>query len=327
MQKQKADLDIESGKFERIYLISGDEPYLIKYYKDKLKNAIIPEKESLNYAYYDNVSDNIEKIKDFVNTMPFFSDRRLVIIEKASVFKKDTGLADFVPLIPDTSTVVICDEEIDKRSKLYKAIQKNGAVMELKKLNMQDLKVFIVSRIKKADKGITEKDCEYLIESIGDDLYTVVNEVDKCIAFAGDSKAVDRRTIDSVCSMQIENKIFEMVDAILQHKASIAYRLYGDLLSLHENSFGMMAVIRNNYNKLLIVKEMMDNGRPMGEIMSITRMADWQVRKNMQKIKNYSSERLVAAIKVIVDTEYSIKTGNIGEQTGIEIMLANLLKL
>ena len=60
MQKQKADMDIASGNFEKIYLLCGDEPYLIRVYRDKLKNAIIPESESLNYAYFDNVNDHAD---------------------------------------------------------------------------------------------------------------------------------------------------------------------------------------------------------------------------------------------------------------------------
>ena len=320
-------MDIESGKFEKIYLITGNEPYLLSLYRDKLKKAIIPEQESLNFAYFDNIQDNLEKIKDFADTMPFFGDRRLVIIEKASAFKKDTGLADYVPTIPESTTIIIVDDETDKRSRLYKAIQKTGAVMELNKLSMQDLKIFVVSRMKKVSKGITEKDCEYLIESVGDDLNTIVNEVDKCIAYAGDGNAVNRNIIDTVCSMQVENKIFDMVDAILQHKGDVAYRLYTDLLTLRENSFAIMAVIRNNYNRLLLIRELTDQGYSAGEIAGRAKMADWLVKKQIQKIRNYDSDRLKKALEVIVNTEFSIKTGNIGEQMGIEIMLANLLRL
>lgn len=327
MQKQKADLDIESGKFERIYLLYGDESYLLKAYKDKLKNAIIPEQESLNLAYFDNVQDNIDKIRDFADTMPFFGDRRLIIIDKASAFKKDSGLADYVPDIPETSTIIIVDDEVDKRSRLYKAIQKNGAVMELKKLSYDDLKVFIVSRLKRAGKGITEKDCEYFIDCVGDDLYTIVNEADKCIACAGDGNAVDRKIINEICSMQIENKIFDMVDAILKRNRNLVFNIYGDLKALRENSFAIMAVIRRNYNQMLQVRELSDRGCSVQEIAQRSKTADWLVKKQLQKVKGYGAERLKSAIEVIVNTEYDIKTGNLAEETGIEIMLAKLLEL
>jgi len=327
MQKQKADMDIASGNFEKIYLLCGDEPYLIKMYRDKLKKAIIPESESLNYAYYDNVNDNFDKIRDFADTMPFFGDRRLIIIDKASAFKKDWGLADYVPDIPETTTIVIAEEDVDKRSRLYKAIQKHGAVMELKKPGLSDIKTFVAGRLKKAGKNITTQNCDYFVECVGDDLNSLVNEIEKCIAHAGDKDQVDRSDIDAVCSMQIENKIFDMVDAIIRHDANNVYRLYGDLMALRENQFGIMAVIRRNYNQLLVIRELMDSGCSVAETASRTKMADWLVRKKMQSVKSYDADRIRKAIEKIADTEYSIKTGDMDQEIGTEIMLANLLKI
>ncbi|MBR5179659.1 MAG: DNA polymerase III subunit delta [Lachnospiraceae bacterium] len=327
MQKLKADLDIESGKFEKVYLLYGDEPYLVRTYKNKLKKAIIPEAESMNYAYFESMPENVETITSFTDTLPFFGDRRLVILDKTNAFKKDTGLADYIQDIPDFSTMIIVEDEIDKRSRLYKAISKYGCIMELKKLTLQDLKIFIASRLKAADKRITESDCEYLIQSVGDDLNSLMNEADKCIAYAGDSNVVDKRVINSVCSMQVENKIFDMVDAILQHNGNTVFKLYGDLVTLRENSFGIMAVIRMNYNRLLKVRELYEDGVSPAEIGVRCKMADWLVKKQIQKIRNYDSNRLKKALEIIVDTEYAIKIGNLQEQMGLEIMLAKLLEL
>ena len=327
MQKQKIDADIENGKYERIYLICGDEPYLVKHYKNRLKKAIIPEDESMNYAFFDSIPENITSITGFADTMPFFADRRLVMLDKASAFKKDTGLADYIPQIPETTTIIIVEEEVDKRTKLYKAIQKYGCITELKKLGMADVKMFIASRFKRAGKGITERDCEYLISSVGDDLNTLCNEVDKCIAYAGDAPGVDRKIINEVCSMQVENKIFDMVDAILSRNGDVVYRLYGDLLTLRENAFGIMAVIRKNYNRLLMISELLEEGCSVAEIAARTKTADWLVKKQMSKVKGFNTKRLKDSIECIVDTEYSIKAGNISEQLGLEIMLAKLMTL
>ena len=325
MQKQKADSDIENGKYEKVYLIFGDEPYLIRAYKNKLKQSIIPEQENMNYAYFDSLPDNIEAITGFADTMPFFGDRRLVILDKTSAAKKDNGLADYIPSIPDTTTMIIVEDEIDKRSKLYKAVQKYGCVMELKKLSMQDIKLYVVSRLKKAGKGITERDCEYLIESVGEDLNTLMNEVDKCIAYSGDGKAVDRKCIDTVCSMQIENKVFDMVDAMIRKDGSTAFRLYGDLLSLRENAFGIMAIIRKNYLRMLMVRELMDEGCSYGEIASRAKMPDWLVKKEAAKVREYKRETFEKALNTIVNTENDIKIGNISEQMGMELMIKKLI--
>ena len=327
MNKLKADTDIEKGTYDRVYLIYGDEPYLVRHYMNRLKKAIIPEEESMNYAYFDSMPEDVRRITDFADTMPFFGDRRLVILDKANAFKKDNGLADYIPNIPETSTIVIVEDEVDKRSRLYKAVSKVGTVMELKRLGLDDLKLFVGQRFKKAGKGITERDFNYFIENVGDDLYTIANEADKCIAYAGDGKGIDRKVIDAVCSLQVENKIFDLVDAILRADGSTVFKLYSDLVTLRENSFGIMAVIRKNYNRLLLIKELQEKGCSLSEIAAKTKTADWLVKKQAAKVKNYDSRRLKDSIQLMMNTEYDIKIGNIGEQMGLEIMLANLLKM
>lgn len=327
MQKQKIDADIENGKYERVYLIYGDEPYLVKHYKNRLKKAIIPEDESMNYAFFDSMPENITSITSFADTMPFFGDKRLVMLDKATAFKKDTGLADYIPQIPETTTIIIVEEDVDKRTKLFKAIQKYGCITELKKVGLADIKLMLATRIKRAGKGITERDCEYLISCVGDDLNTLYNEVDKCIAYAGDAVGIDRKIINEVCSMQVENKIFDMVDAILAHNGDVVYKLYGDLLTLRENAFGIMAVIRKNYSRLLMISELSEDGCSVSEIAARTKTADWLVKKQLSKVRGFNPKRLKDSIECIVDTEYSIKAGNIGEQLGLEIMLAKLMTL
>ena len=327
MQKQRADIDIEKGEFARAYLLYGDEAFLIRNYANRLKKAIVPEDDDFNYAYFDDISDKTEEVISFADTMPFMGDRRLVFIDKANAFKKDTGLADYIENIPETSTIIITEDDVDKRSRLYKAISKSGVVMELKKLDLKDLKLTVASWIKKAGKGITERDCEYLINSVGDDLNTLKNEVDKCIAYSGSSEAVDSKVISAVCSMQVENRIFDMVDAILHHNGNMVYKIYGDLLTLRENGFGIMAVIRMNYNRLLLIRELLDERCPASDIASRAKMADWLVKKHITKVKNYDADRLKKALEIIVNTENDIKIGNIAEQMGIEIMLAKLLAI
>ena len=154
-----------------------------------------------------------------------------------------------------------------------------------------------------------------------------MNEVDKCIAYAGDQPGVDRKIIDEVCSMQVENKIFDMVDAILVHDGNKVYNLYGDLVTLRENAFGIMAVIRKNYARLLTFSELLEEGCSAAEIAARTKTADWLVKKQIPKVKKFSSLRLKNSIECIVNTEYAIKAGNIGEQLGLEIMLANLMTI
>ena len=115
---QSLDNDIKSGKFKRVYLIYGEESFLVKEYENKLKESIIPAgAETMNLSVFDGKGFSGKEISEAIDTMPFFSEYRLVIVRDSGLFttgrKDDTDLlAEYVKSIPDTSVLVFCNEKV-----------------------------------------------------------------------------------------------------------------------------------------------------------------------------------------------------------------------
>ena len=75
--------DIKSGTFKQAYLLYGEEAYLKKQYKDKITAAMFPDGDRMNYAYYEGKGINPGELIDLAETMPFFADRRLIVVENS----------------------------------------------------------------------------------------------------------------------------------------------------------------------------------------------------------------------------------------------------
>ena len=90
---------IKSGEYSSTYLIYGEEDYLKRQYKDKLKEAIIGE-DTMNYSYYEDKDCVVKDIIDMGNTLPFFAEKRLIVVENSGFFKaSNEELADYVKSI------------------------------------------------------------------------------------------------------------------------------------------------------------------------------------------------------------------------------------
>ena len=81
------DEDIKSGQFKKIYLLYGDEAYLKKQYKDKLKKALVQPDDTMNFTAYEGKDTNPKEVIDLSETLPFFADRRVILIENSGFFK------------------------------------------------------------------------------------------------------------------------------------------------------------------------------------------------------------------------------------------------
>ena len=79
--------DIKTGQFKQVYLLYGEEAYLKKQYKDRLTRAMLPEGDTMNYAYYEGKGIDGAELIDLAETMPFFAERRLIVVENSGFFK------------------------------------------------------------------------------------------------------------------------------------------------------------------------------------------------------------------------------------------------
>ena len=123
--------DIKNGSFKTSYLLYGEEAYLRSQYKNKLKEALVNPDDTMNFSRFEGKGTDPAEIISLADTLPFFADRRLILIEDSGFFKnKCDELADYIPKLPDTTCLLFVETEVDKRSRLYKAVQKYGRTTE-----------------------------------------------------------------------------------------------------------------------------------------------------------------------------------------------------
>ena len=79
--------DLKSENYKHIYLFTGEEIYLRNQYKKKLQDALISPEDTVNLNYYQGKGISVQELIDQGETMPFFSERRLLVVEDSGFFK------------------------------------------------------------------------------------------------------------------------------------------------------------------------------------------------------------------------------------------------
>ena len=78
--------DIKKGSFKPVYLFYGEEAYLKQQYKNRLKNAVLPEGDTINLSIYSGKGIDVKEMIAQADTMPFFAEHRLLLIEDSGFF-------------------------------------------------------------------------------------------------------------------------------------------------------------------------------------------------------------------------------------------------
>ena len=83
---QTLNEDLKNGTFRLVYLLYGEEMFLKKSYKNRLREGISGD-DTMNYHYFEGKGIDVEEIISLADTMPFFGERRLIILEDSGFFK------------------------------------------------------------------------------------------------------------------------------------------------------------------------------------------------------------------------------------------------
>ena len=322
------DEDIKSGQFKTVYLLYGDEAYLKKQYKDKLVKALMAEGDTMNFSAYEGKGINPKEIIDLAETLPFFSDRRVILIENSGFFKNACeDLAAYMADAPAESTCFLfVEEEVDKRNKLYKAVSKAGRAIEFASQNEELLIRWIVGRLKKENKNITRDVLQHFMSKTGTDMGNIDRELEKLICYTMGRDVITAEDVDAITTEQVTSKIFDMVNAIAEHEQKKALDLYYDLLMLKEPPMRIMYLITRQFQILLNLKDMGSKGFDQSTIASKVGIPSFAVRKNQAQAKGFTIEQLKTAIRDGVELEEAVKTGRLNDQMAVELFIVRYSK-
>ena len=308
-------------------MLYGEERYLVKQYRDKLKNALADPEDTMNFTSFEGDDINVKEVIDLAETLPFFAERRVIFIENSKLFKKGGDeLGEYLENLPESTYFVFVEEEIDKRSKLYKEATKQGNAIEFVTQTDETLMKWIGGRIGKEGKNITQAAYRAFIAKTGTDMQNIEKELEKLICYCMDKDVIEPEDVEAITTEQISNKVFDMVDAIASHKQKQAMDLYYDLLALREAPMRILFLITRQFQILLTVKVMTPQGFGNKDIAAKAGCPEWAVRKYQGQAKAFSIDQIKQAIADGVDYEEAVKTGRTNDQMAVELFIVQYSK-
>ncbi len=314
--------DLKTGQFKQIYLIYGEEGYLKRQYRDRFVKAMLPDGDTMNYAHYEGKNINVREVIDLAETLPFFAERRLIVFEDTGFFKSaGAELADYIKDMPDTTYFIFVENEVDKRSKLYKAVKAKGYIVELSTQDEGTLKRWVQGIVRREKKQISDSVILYFLNKVGTDMENIQRELEKVFCYALDRQEITREDIDAVCVTQITNHIFDMVNAVADKNQRKALDLYYDLLALKEPPMRILFLMIRQYRILFQVKGLLGQGYGRKEIASKAGLHPFAAGKYMEQAKRFRISELRAVMEDGADIEQRVKTGLLTDNLAVELFI------
>lgn len=319
--------DIKQGKFRQAYLLYGEERYLRRQYREKLRNALCEAGDTMNVHVYQGRNPAVGEIIDLAETLPFLAERRVIFLSGSGLFQSGgEKLAEYLASPSETAFFVFTEDEVDKRSKLYKTVHTKGYAAEFATQDENTLKRWVAGNLAREGKRVTEDTVQLLLSKAGTDMENIHMELEKLICYCLDRDTVTSKDVEAVCVTRAANHIFSMIDAIALGQPRRALELYYDLLTLKEPPMRILFLIARHCNMLLQVKELKNKGFDGRAIASKIGIAPFLVGKYGNQAAKLKASALRAAVEACVEAEEAVKTGRMDDRMSVEILILSVLQ-
>lgn len=330
--------ELKQNKLKNVYLFYGQEDYLIKYYMNTIANLIVNEEtKDLNYIYLEGKKDT-ESLIENCETMPIFSEKKLVIARNSGFFKSKKGgseggsdkksgnnkLADYIENMPSYTCLIFVEQEVDKRIKLVNAVKKKGLVVEFNYQKPADLVKWVVKVFKSYKKTIDNIAASYIVENSEYSMAELLNEIDKIVNFIDDKQQISLEEVQSVCTKTIKSRIFDLTDAVAEGNISKALMLLNDMASLKEPMQKIMYMIVRQIRMVYRVKLLKEQGIREDVAAKQMGLTPFVASKVLRLSKYMEIGILERAMYYSLELDESIKTGRMTDRTAIELLIASM---
>lgn len=328
--------DIKAGNIVNTYLFQGTEDYFVEELKKHLIKSLGTDVEAETH-YYDLAETSIQEVLMNAETLPFFSDKKLIFATNPVFLKAKPDKLPFIHDVfkledfllnppPYTHIVFIANyEKIDGRKKISKLINKHSTVADCSPIRDYELKKWI-NMLAKENSIRFSSDALDLIESeLSTNLALLENEIKKIATYAGKNNEVSKKIVRQLLSVSSTQSALELVDAVLNRNLKDAIHIAKDLEKANEEPIALIALLAYQFRILLQVKLLIQAGTRESELQKYIKAHPYVIKLAVQRAKRFSINRLEYIINEIAETDAIIKNGKMEKRIAFELLLYKMI--
>jgi DNA polymerase-3 subunit delta len=325
------------------YILYGQDDFSLNQAVEEIK-ADLGDREMLatSTTNLDGQHLTLSELRNKCDTAPFLSSHRLVIVDgllgrfevkqsrprsgrgkSGNSLGEWEGLDSYIKQMPETTVLVLVDEEIKGQNPLLKKLSPLAEVGTFPLLRGRDLKAWIQQRVKEEGGDITPQAVNLLAELIGGDLWAMNGEIQKLLLYSQE-RPISEDDVRQLVSHVQEANIFALVDAVAEGRTELAQRI---LHRLYDDGVAPTYIIVMITRQFRLIAQARDLERGLSRLQIQNRLglkSGYSLDKTLGQAKLYDFEGVKRAYDKLLETDSAIKTGKYSDKLALELLVTEL---
>lgn len=320
-----------------VYILFGEDGFLKKNYTDKISRRAADPQDVFNYCKF-GAGCQLQDAYDAAMQLPFMSDKKCIILsdydfEHCSKTDFDR-LCQLLSEVPDTAVFLLVFDSVEvdfkkssKFKKLISAAEKNGGLaVRLDHRKMPEL-------IKMLTDGATKRGCKmeagtakYLIETAGDDINILRNELEKLCAFTK-SGNIDRNTVDLVSVKTVEASVYNLSKHILECDIKESLSTLDELFFMHIEPMIILYTVSSAYVDMYRIYAASKAGVRVPEIAELFgyKGREFVLERAAKDLRKLDENKLRLSLEALVNADMSLKSFGADSKIILEQLIIRLI--
>jgi DNA polymerase-3 subunit delta len=318
------------GEPRPIYVLPGDEDYLKRQVLATLRERVLGgETDAFGYSTHEGDKADFAAICGELETLPFLSPRRLVVVDKADPFvtRHRTALEKYVASPTTTGVLVLEVASWPANTKLAKALA-GEATITCKALPVQRLPEWCIQRAESAHgKQLVTSAANLLVDLVGAEMGQLDQELAKLAVYVGDGKRIDAEDVDKLVGHSRAENVWIIFDAIANGRVGEALAILGRLLEQGEAPLALLGAFGSQLRPLARAYRLNDRGMPLPAALEEAGVPPFRIRSAEQQLRHLGRRRAERLFDWLLEADLGMKgSSQLPERTQLERLVVQLAR-
>lgn len=302
---------VERGDIGPLYYIYGDEPFLVeKGTKELTARIVAADFRDFNLNVFYGRDCRGAEIVDAAQTLPMFSDRRMVLVKDAERLSVEAlEIIGRYLANPSPSTCLLFQgEKPDQRKKFFLEFKKNGVLVEFKRPYENQLPAFIRDEAGRHGKKVEPAALELLVGLVGNNLQELASQIEKIATYAAGRPTLTLDDVRAVASDSRADSVFDLTNALGSKDLAAALKSLRTLMGDGEAPLFILTMITRHFRQIWMMRELIDRRTPASEIGKTLRINPYFLEGMIAQARRFSVKALKGIFDRMFETDLALKS-------------------
>jgi DNA polymerase-3 subunit delta len=301
------------AKPQPLYVLHGDEDFLKRRVLEALRGLVMgPGGDDLGPSVHAGDKAAFAAVLDELQTAPFFSPRRLVVVENADPFvtRYREALEKAVPRLPSSGTLVLDVKSWPATTRLARLIDP-ASTIACKAPMASRLPAWCVEWASaRHGKQLAEPAAELLVELIGPEMGQLDQELFKLAVYVGGRARIDADDVDKLVGSSRAENTWKIFDAIGAGRPGEALALLDRLLDQGEEPLRILGAFSMQLRRLAQVARLQQQGLSLGAALDQAGVHTYQAKGVEQQLRHLGRRRTERLYDWLLRANTGLKGGS-----------------